>query len=260
MADQLIDGTLTDRVVIVTGGSKGIGRGLAHYLGRSGAKVVVTARRAPALGQISAELDELGVGHLAAPLNAADRDGAFELVERTVETFGRIDGLVANAQTFRPVTSLEDVRGSDIDTTVDTGPKGTLWAMQAVLPHFRQQGKGRIVTLGSNAGINGAAGYGPYAMAKEAIRALTRVAAREWGRDGITVNCVCPVSVAHRAPVTDDGARAEVFRAAFDEMPLGRDGDALDDIAPVMAFLLSDASQYITGQTFMVDGGAILRP
>ena len=105
----------------------------------------------------------------------------FELVARTVERFGRIDGLVANAQTFRRVTPLEDVTPADMDLLLDTGPKGTLWAMQAVFPHMRDQGWGRIVTMGSAIGLTGAAGYGPYSASKEAIRSLTRTAAREWG-------------------------------------------------------------------------------
>jgi NAD(P)-dependent dehydrogenase (short-subunit alcohol dehydrogenase family) len=114
-------------------------------------------------------------------------------------------------------------------------------------------------------GNTGAPGYGPYSAAKEGIRSLTRTAAREWGEFGITVNCVCPASVAHRMPVRDDSdagenrARAEAFAAMYADHPLGRDGDPEADIAPAVAFLLSDASQYLTGQTLMVDGGGIMR-
>jgi NAD(P)-dependent dehydrogenase (short-subunit alcohol dehydrogenase family) len=143
---------------------------------------------------------------------------------------------------------------------LDTGPKGTLWGMQAVFPHMRDQGWGRIVTMGSHAALLGAVGYAPYASAKEAIRALTRAAAREWGPYGITVNCVCPVSIGHRAPPGDDPARVAVFESTFADQPIARDGDAEDDIAPVVAFLLSDASRYVTGQTVMVDGGSYMRP
>ena len=111
-----------------------------------------------------------------------------------------------------------------------------------------------------------APGYGPYSAAKEAVRSLTRTAAREWGRYGITVNCICPASASHRMPVVPEGqatpeqtARARAFAAMYADHPLGRDGDPLADIASVVAFLLSDASQYMTGQTFMVDGEGILR-
>jgi NAD(P)-dependent dehydrogenase (short-subunit alcohol dehydrogenase family) len=221
---------------------------------------VITGRRPDRLDAIAAELDALGGQHLAVPVNAADRDGAFALVAQTVERFGRVDGLVANAQTFRSVTPLADVTESDMNLLFDTGPKGTLWGMQAVFPHMRDQGWGRIVTLGSHAGLLGAVGYAPYAASKEAIRALTRAAAREWGRFGIVVNCICPVSIAHRAPPGDDPARVAVYEATFADQPIARDGDAEDDIAPVVSFLLSDACRYVTGETFMVDGGALMRP
>ena len=147
-----------------------------------------------------------------------------------------------------------------MDLLLNTGPKGTLWGMQAVFPHMRDQGWGRIVTMGSHAGLQGAIGYAPYASAKEAVRALTRAAAREWGQYGIIVNCICPVSIAHRAPPADDPARVAVYKATFQDMPLGRDGDAEHDIAPVVSFLLSDACRYVTGETLMVDGGAFMRP
>jgi NAD(P)-dependent dehydrogenase (short-subunit alcohol dehydrogenase family) len=123
---------------------------------------------------------------------------------------------------------------------------------------MRDQGWGRIVTFGSNAGLTGGAGYGPYASSKEAIRGLTRVAAREWGPDGITVNCICPVSAGHRAPPADDPARMALWERTYAGQPIARDGSAEDDIAPVVAFLLSDACRYMTGQTLMADGGAIM--
>jgi NAD(P)-dependent dehydrogenase (short-subunit alcohol dehydrogenase family) len=250
---------LAGRVVIVTGGSKGIGRGIAHHLAKAGVAVVVTARKQEGLDAVSAELDALGAAYLAAPVNAADREGMLELVASTVERFGRIDGLVANAQSFRSVTPLEGVTEKDMDTLYDTGPKGTLWAMQAVFPHMRDAGWGRIVTMGTALGITGGAGYGPYASSNEAIRGLTRTAAKEWGRHGILVNCVCPASVAHRMPAGDAGERAAVYAQMYADHPLGRDGDAEHDIGPAVAFLLSDASSYVTGQTLMVDGGGIMR-
>jgi NAD(P)-dependent dehydrogenase (short-subunit alcohol dehydrogenase family) len=251
---------LAGRVVIVTGGSRGIGRGVAHHLAKAGAHLVVTGRKQEALDAVSSELDALGAEHLAAQVNTADRDGMFELVATTVERFGRVDGLFANAQSFRSVTPLEDVTERDMDVLLDTGPKGSLWAMQAVFPHMRDRGWGRIVTMATALGITGGAGYGPYASSNEAIRGLTRTAAKEWGRHGILVNCVCAASVAHRLPPDDgDGERAAVFAQMYADHPLGRDGDAEHDIGPAIAFLLSDASSYVTGQTLMVDGGGIMR-
>ncbi len=247
------------RVIVVTGASKGVGRGVSLHLARTGARLVVVARRPDPLAVLSAELDAVGVEHLAVPLNVSDRAGTFAVVERAVAQFGRIDGLVANAQTFRSTTPLADVTPGDMDVLFDTGPKGTLWGMQAVFPHMRDQGWGRIVTMGSNAGILGPVGYGPYSASNEAIRSLTRSAAREWGTHGIVVNCVCPVSAAHRAPPDDDPARLASFNRTFEDQPIARDGDAEHDIGPVVDFLLSDACRYVTGQTFMADGGALMR-
>ena len=252
---------LRGRVVIVTGGTRGIGLGVARHLGRRGATVVITGRRQTRLDEAAALLDAEGITHLAAIADVADRDRAFELVDETVTAFDRLDGLVLNAQSFRPVTPLLDVTESDMDLLFDTGPKGSLWLMQAAHPHFATRNWGRIVTMGTSMGLTGGPGYGPYAASNEAIRSLTRTAAREWGRDGITVNCILPASAGHRAPVAgSDPAREAAFAAMYDDNPVGRDGDAIDDIGPVLAFLLSDASRYVTGQTVSVDGGGILRP
>jgi NAD(P)-dependent dehydrogenase (short-subunit alcohol dehydrogenase family) len=253
-----VDADISGKVVIVTGASRGIGRGLAHDFTRRGARLVVTGRRQHRLDALAAELDALGGDFLTLAFDVADRDAAFAMAAQAVARFGRIDGLVANAQTFRSVTPLTAVTPADMDLLYDTGPKATLWLMQAVHPHMKAQGWGRIVTFGSNAGLTGGAGYGPYSSSKEAIRGLTRVAAREWGPDGITVNCVCPVSAGHRAPPADDPARTALWERTYANQPIARDGDAEDDIAPVVAFLLSDACRYMTGQTLMADGGAVM--
>jgi NAD(P)-dependent dehydrogenase (short-subunit alcohol dehydrogenase family) len=250
---------LAGRVVVVTGASKGVGRGVALHLAGRGVRVVATARRAPALDALVGELQELGAEVLADTVDVADRDGMVALVDRAAGRWGRIDGLVANAQSFRSVTPLEEVTEHDMDVLYDTGPKGTLWSMQAVFPHLRARGWGRIVTMATALGITGAAGYGPYTASNEAIRGLTRTAAKEWGRHGILVNCVCPASAAHRVAPGDEGERAAVFAQMYRDHPLGHDGDAEHDIGPAVAFLLSSASSYVTGQTLMVDGGGVMR-
>ena len=113
--------------------------------------------------------------------------------------------------------------------------------------------------MGSAVGMTGGPGYGPYSASNEAIRSLTRTAAREWGKHGVIVNCVCPASVGHRMPPADDSARAEVYKAMYADHPLGRDGDLVSDIGAAVGFLLSDGCSYLTGQTLMVDGGGIMR-
>ncbi len=249
---------LDGKVVIVTGASKGVGRGIARYLAQAGVRLVLSARGADGLAEVSGELDELGAAHVARPADAADRDASFALVAAAVDTFGTVDGVVANAQTSPDPVGVEHISEADLDVTFGAGAKGTLWLMQAAFPVMQAQGHGRIVTLGSNAALEGVATYGAYSAAKEAIRALTRTAATEWGRFGITVNCVCPVSVRHHTPGLDDPDRLAKFERGFSRQPVPRDGRLEEDIAPVVGFLLSDASAFVTGQTLMADGGRIM--
>ena len=260
MSEEARYAELEGQSIIDTGGTRGIGLGIVRVLARAGARLTVTGRKQERLDSVAAELADLGTPNVVMQADQAQPEAAESVVAATIEAFGQVDGLVANAQSYLPVKPLLEIDGRDFDYVLDTGPKGTLWLMQAVHPHMKAHGRGRIVTFGSSMGNTGAPGYGPYSAAKEAMRSLTRTAAREWGRDGITVNCVCPASVAHRMQVVDpDSPRGRAFAAMYDDHPLGRDGEPEADIAPVVAFLLANASQYMTGQTFMVDGGGIMR-
>lgn len=244
------------RVVLVTGSGQGIGRGIARHLARNGARIVVADWKPHRVDRTRQELDELAAESMGVEVDIRDRDQVEATVLRTVERFGRLDALVNNAHTFTPKAALAEVSEADVETNHAT-VRGTLWAMQAARPHMAGAGWGRIVNVASAAGIVGMSGYGAYNAAKEAIRALTRTAAREWGRDGIVVNAIAPGAASRRG---QDAARRD--REAFDrfmrEHPMGRQGDPEDDIAPVVAFLCSDACRYLTGQTLMVDGGAFL--
>jgi 2-hydroxycyclohexanecarboxyl-CoA dehydrogenase len=245
------------RVVIVTGAGQGIGRGIAHHVGKNGASVVVAEWKEHRAHRTVEELEALGVPALAAVCDVSSKADIEAMVEATMARFGRIDALVNNAQTFRPQAPLATVTEEDVDVFYDSGVKGTLWGMQAVHPHMQGAGWGRIVNFASAAGVTGMPGYGAYNASKEAIRALTRTAAREWGRDGIVVNCICPGAASRRGQ--DAAARADAaFREFLKDHPMGRQGDPEDDIAPVVQFLCSDACRYLTGQTLMVDGGAFL--
>ncbi|MEM7142583.1 MAG: SDR family NAD(P)-dependent oxidoreductase [Actinomycetota bacterium] len=257
---SLVHHDLAGHVVAITGASRGIGRGIALHLGERGATLVIAARLPERLDAVSTELTSRDVDHVTVTGDVASGETNAAIVAAAVESFGRLDGVVANAQSFRPVTRLEDVTAADMDLLYDTGPKATLLLMQAALPHFVAAGRGRVVTLATAMGLTGAPGYGPYAASNEAIRSLTRTAAREWGRHGVTVNCVLPASAAHRLPPAgSDPDREAAFAAMYADHPLGRDGDPERDIAPVVAFLLSDASQYVTGQSLMADGGGLMR-
>lgn len=244
------------RVVVVTGSGQGLGRGMALHLARHGAKVVVAERRADRMASVVEELHGLGAEAEGVVCDVADRASVEAMVARTVERFGRVDALVNNAQSFRPNAPLATVAPSDLDVFYETGVKGTLHCMQAVYPHMAGQRWGRIVNVASAVGIVGSPGFGAYAASKEAIRAITRTAAREWGPDGIVVNVICPGGGPRAQAAAERGD--EAFRAFWREQAVGYVGDAEHDIAPVVLFLCSDACRYMTGQTLMVDGGAFL--
>ena len=243
------------RVVIVTGSGRGVGKGMALHLGKGGARVVVAEWKEHLLTETCAELTELGVENLGVVCDIQRKDQIDAMVAQTVERFGRVDALVNNAQTFRPLAPIAEVSEDDVDVFYTSGVKGTLWAMQAVYPHMKAQGWGRIVNFASSMGITGGTGFAAYNASKEAIRALTRTAAREWGADGIVVNAIAPAAATHHG---EAGKESEGYRIFIENCPMGRQGDPELDIAPIAWFLCSDASRYLTGHTFMADGGAFM--
>jgi len=244
------------RVVIVTGAGQGIGRGMALHLAKHGASIVVAEWKAHRVERTVAELEELGAAALGVECDISQRDQIDEMVARTVDRFGKVDAIINNAHTFTAKVPLAEVPEHDMDVNHAT-VKGTLWAMQAVYPHMKAAGYGRIVNFASAAGITGMSEYGAYNASKEAIRALTRTAAREWGRDGIVVNAIAPGAASKRgleAAARDDDAH----RAFMRDHPMGRQGDPEEDIGPVALFLCSDACRFLTGHTLRVDGGAFM--
>jgi len=247
--------SVAGKVIVVTGSGRGVGLGIAKHLGAGGARVVVAEWKPELLDAAVAELDELGVDVLGVRTNIMERDEIDAMVAATVERFGRVDGIVNNAQTFRPLADMATVSADDVDVFYTSGVKGSLWAMQAVYPHMAAQGWGRIVNFASSMGITGGRGFGAYNASKEAIRALTRTAAREWAPDGIVVNCIAPAAADHHG---DAAKQSEGYRVFVENCPMGRQGDPETDIGPLAWFLCSDACRYLTGHTFMADGGAFM--
>jgi 2-hydroxycyclohexanecarboxyl-CoA dehydrogenase len=243
------------RVIIVTGSGRGVGKGMALHLGRGGARVVVAEWKPHLLTDTCAELTELGVDNLGVVCDIQDKEQIDAMVAQTVARFGRVDGIINNAQTFRPLSPMAAVSAEDFDVFYGSGVKGTLWAMQAVYPHMKAQGWGRIVNFASSMGITGGTGFGAYNASKEAIRAITRTAAREWGADGITVNAIAPAAATHHG---DAGKQSEGYRIFIENCPMKRQGDPELDIGPIAWFLCSDACRYVTGHTIMADGGAFM--
>ena len=243
------------KVVIITGAGKGIGRGIALHLGKGGASIVVAEWKPELMAETCAALTELGIPNLGVECDIQQHAQIDELVAKTLAKFGRVDCLVNNAQTFRPLSAIAEVSESDVDVFYTSGVKGTLWAMQAVHPHMKEQGWGRIVNFASSMGITGGKGFAAYNASKEAIRALTRTAAREWALDGIVVNAIAPAAATHHGPA---GQQSEGYRQFIENCPMQRQGDPETDIASVAWFLCSDGCRYLTGHTFMVDGGAFM--
>ena len=136
---------------------------------------------------------------------------------------------------------------------IDSALYGSWGLMKDCYPYMKAKGWGRIVNFGSSAGVEGHAGQAPYAAVKEGVRALTRVAAREWGKEGITCNCICPSAYTRTVRAYAE-ANPEVYAKIQKAIPLGRTGDPDADIAPIVLFLCSDDSQYVTGQTYAADG------
>jgi len=242
-------------IVIITGAGGGIGEGVARSFARAGWTVVV-AEIDRERGQFVADsLGALGGQGLFIETDIRDLASVRAMVDRTLGEFGRVDVLVNNAYpTGSGATSVSSISDERLVGSMTAGFQAVLAAMQAVYPTMAAQGWGRIINMCSLNGVNAHAGTVDYNCAKEAVRALTRTAAVEWGKDGITCNAICP------------GAATPAFKARMAEMPemmaaiqkmipMGYSGDPEEDIAPVVLFLAGEGSRYMTGNTLYVDGG-----
>ena len=239
---------LEGKVAIVTGASRGIGRATAKLFAAEGAKVAVLSRTPESIDAVVAAIEAAGGVALGVPCDVSDAVQIEAAVATVVEAFGQIDILVNNA--FDPnavVSSVIDLTIDQLQRNFDTGPIASLRAMQACYPYLKASGAGRVINFGSPAALLGMAPYAPYNMAKEATRALTRTAAREWGTDGITVNNIQPVAETWGDVDVPPPANA-----------LGRYGSPEDDIAPVVLFLASEDARYLTGYTLTPDGGMVI--
>lgn len=248
-------GRLDGKVAVVTGGSQGIGYAIAKAYAREGASVVISSRRADAIADAAKRLGADGAKVIGVQADTAVKEDAQRTIAMAADNFGRIDILANNAQaTIQGL--IEDISDEAIALTFGSGLHGTLFHMQAALPYLKERG-GSILNLGSRQGIYGQPGDGIYGANKEAIRALSRSAAREWGQFGIRVNVLNPAGLSPGAEafLNADPERAQKY---YDEMPLGRFGRLDEDIAPVALFLASDESHYVTGQTINADGGQVM--
>lgn len=248
-------GQLDGKVAIVTGAGRGIGSAIAKLFAREGAKVVAVSRGVATLEATVAQIKAQGGVAIAVPCDVTQKAAIDAAIRAAVDAFGTIDILVNNAhdrngqqQPFMACTEAH------FQQQFATGLFSTVHFMQGCYPHLKKN-RGKVINFASGAGVLGAYGFTPYAATKEAIRGISRVAAREWGADKINVNIISPTSMtdALQDAISDPAVREIVARA-----PLGLPGDPLTEVAPVALFLASEASSYMTGHTLHVDGGNLM--
>lgn len=240
-----------NQVVIVTGGANGIGGAISKVLAKRGASVVAVDLNQEAGDLLKKELGE-NFSFLAA--DVSEKITAEKAVALAVEKFGKVTGLVNNAHASKQKPFLEHTL-ADWELSYKTGLVATINFMQVSYSQLKKH-SGSVVNFGSGAGIQGQPTQAAYASAKEAIRGLTRVVANEWAVDNIRLNVVCPIALTSGV-VQWKNAFPDMYQAVVDKIPLQRFGDPETDVAPLVAFLLSEDAKYITGQTLMADGGNI---
>jgi NAD(P)-dependent dehydrogenase (short-subunit alcohol dehydrogenase family) len=246
-------GRLDDKVVIVTGAGQGVGEGIALAAAAEGAAVVAAGRTLEKVERTAAKIEERGVRALAVQCDVRRRDEVDACVAAALETFGRIDGLVNNAQTVALGPVLE-ITEKDARRTWESGFLGSVWFMQAAYPAL-EAARGSVVNLGTGSALrNDLPGFALYAGTKEMIRTMTRMAALEWGAAGIRVNAIIPNAMSPGLEMWSHFAKEE-FDKFVSTIPLGRVGRLEEDVGRAVAFLLSEDAAYVTGSTLMVDGG-----
>jgi NAD(P)-dependent dehydrogenase (short-subunit alcohol dehydrogenase family) len=252
---QRIDPSLRGKVAIVTGASRGIGAATARAFADAGAAVALAARSEHELSELAAAIDAAGGRAIAVPTDVGDADAVRQLVERTVQTFGRLDLAFNNAAGGGPPpTPLADVPVDAYDTAIAITLRSVFLSMKFEIPAILQTGEGgAIVNMSSTAGLEAVGGLAAYVSAKHGVIGLTKTAALDYGDRNIRVNAVAPGPI-----LTDNLARAgeEAQRQAASTMPIRRVGQP-DEVARVVVWLCSARASYITGATIPIDGGKL---
>lgn len=248
---------LSGKVAIVTGAGKGLGVGEALALAKEGAAVTVCARTLADVENTAQQIEAVGGRAHATRCDVRDREQVQRVVDETLAAFGRVDVLVNNAQMVYGPQPIETWTDEQMRATWESGPLASWQFMQACFPHFQTDG-GRVINFCSPAGHGRMLGYAGYSMAKEAIRSLTRCAAREWGRYRITVNAISPIAMS--AAAQERYADPELQEAMFEQFgaALRQFGDPEADVGRAVVYLAGPDGRHITGCTLSVDGGAAM--
>jgi NAD(P)-dependent dehydrogenase (short-subunit alcohol dehydrogenase family) len=247
---------LSGKTAIITGSSKGIGRAIAEQMALFGANVVVSSRKAPACEEVVSAIKQAGGKAVAIPAHIGEKAALQNLVDTTIQTFGKIDILVCNAAVNPYYGPLAQIGDEAFDRIMDSNIRSNLWLCNMVIPGMAKRKDGAVIIVSSIGGLRGSAMLGAYGISKAADMQLARSLAVEWGGDNIRVNAIAP------GLVKTDFARAlwenkELLAQTLKQSPLGMIGEPVD-IAGTAILLASAAGRFITGQTFVVDGGVTI--
>lgn len=247
---------LTDKVAVITGSTKGIGRAIAEAFAAAGAKVVISSRKEERCREVAAAIVAAGGEAIAVSCNISELPALEALVETTCAQWGGIDVLVCNAAVNPHFGPLATITEEAYDKIMDSNVKSNLWLCNMAIPKMAERGGGAVIIVSSIAGLKGHDKLGAYALSKAADLQLARNLAVEWGRANVRVNCIAP------GLIRTDMARAlwedpETYRQAIESYPLGRIGEP-QDIAGAAVFLASRAGSFVTGQGLVVDGGVTI--
>ncbi len=247
---------LEGKVAIITGAGQGIGAAIAEAYAAEGARVILTGRTFSKVEEIAGKIKAAGGEALPLQAIAGEKPDSEKTVDLAISQWGRVDILVNNAHSFTDYLPLAEANMEE-NCKVDFQSAffGSLQLMQLCYPHMVKQGGGSIINMGSSFGIRCEPGFLAYAASKEAIRALTKTGAREWGKDNIRVNTILPSALSPKAKwyLEDSGT----YEQELAKVAMGFFG-APEDIAPTAIFLASDESNFVTGQTICAEGGATM--
>ena len=250
MSHNIFD--LTGKVAVVTGTSRGLGQYFGRALARAGADLVITSRKAESLSDFNREIKSLGRRALPLALDVRDYGSIQQMVEKAHRHYGQIDILVNNAgcNVRKPST---EVTWDDWNRVLNTNLRGTFFVAQAVAKKMIPRRFGRIINIGSVTSVFGYAGLAPYCASRGGVKQLTMSLADDWGKVGITVNCLAPgwFKTEQTRILYEDQDWVDYL---VDRIPLKRPGTP-HDLDGAIVFLASDASEYVTGQTLLIDGG-----